>query len=109
MIYCICDNSSIEGKTKREIFILKEIKSQEKLDQFYKNKDFLTAISYSKSFPHLYSKFSMCESFKAYGDYLYSKGDYKNAINEYNKTVKFIQPSFIIQLFLDGSKMNYII
>lgn len=109
MIYCLCDNSSIEGKTKREIFILKEIKSQEKLDQFYKNKDFLTAISYSKSFPHLYSKFSMCESFKAYGDYLYSKGDYKNAINEYNKTVKFIQPSFIIQLFLDGSKMNYLI
>ena len=109
VIYCLKENTAKESKIKKEIIVIKEISSQSKLEQFYKNKDFITAISYSKIFPKLFSKMSLCETFKAYGDFLYSKGDYKNAINQYCKTVKFISPSFIIQLFLDGSKMNYLI
>ncbi|CAB3404657.1 unnamed protein product [Caenorhabditis bovis] len=40
-----------------------------------------------------------------YADYLYSKGDYENAIDQYKETIGMLEPSYVIKKYLDGSKL----
>ncbi|CAI5443623.1 unnamed protein product [Caenorhabditis angaria] len=42
---------------------------------------------------------------RKYADYLYGKGDYDNAINEYKETIGMLEPSYVIKKYLDGSKL----
>lgn len=39
-----------------------------------------------------------------YADYLYNKGDFQNAIQQYIETIGVLQPSFVIRRFLDGTR-----
>ncbi|VDM58270.1 unnamed protein product [Angiostrongylus costaricensis] len=41
-----------------------------------------------------------------YGDYLYGKGDFDNAINEYKETIGMLEPSYVIKRYLDGSRLR---
>ncbi|PAV91149.1 hypothetical protein WR25_10964 [Diploscapter pachys] len=41
-----------------------------------------------------------------YGDYLYQKGDYENAIKEYKETIGLLEPSYVIRKFVDGSRLR---
>ena len=39
-----------------------------------------------------------------YADYLYNRGDFHNAIQQYIETIGFLEPSFVIRRFLDGTR-----
>uniref|UniRef100_A0A8R1I1T3 Vacuolar protein sorting-associated protein 11 homolog n=1 Tax=Caenorhabditis japonica TaxID=281687 RepID=A0A8R1I1T3_CAEJA len=41
-----------------------------------------------------------------YGDYLYGKGDYENAIQQYKDTIGMLEPSYVMKRYLDSSKIK---
>ncbi|KAH7721919.1 CRE-VPS-11 protein [Aphelenchoides avenae] len=42
---------------------------------------------------------------KSYGDYLYRKGDFENAVRQYIETIGHVVPSYVIKEFLDGTRV----
>ncbi|MCP9266267.1 hypothetical protein DINM_021786 [Dirofilaria immitis] len=46
------------------------------------------------------------EIYKKYGDYLYRSGDFENAVQQYMETVGYLEPSYVIKKFLDGSHIK---
>ncbi|EFO22039.2 hypothetical protein LOAG_06449 [Loa loa] len=46
------------------------------------------------------------EIYKKYGDYLYRSGDFENAVQQYTETVEYLEPSYVIKKFLDGSHIK---
>ena len=104
------DEQNDFDEIKKEIIILKEISSSQKLDQFYILNEFSAAETYVKHKPNLYDiEPTISEICKKRGDFFYNKGEYKNAINEYIKTIFHIDPSLIIEKFLDTSKLEFLI
>ena len=94
----------------KELIIFKEISPNKKLEQFYSLNEFSAAINYVKYKPNLYEQnLTYSEIAKKKGDYFYTKGEYRNAINEYKKTIFHIEPNFIIEKFLDTSKLEFLI
>ncbi|KAF1765507.1 hypothetical protein GCK72_005459 [Caenorhabditis remanei] len=41
-----------------------------------------------------------------YGNYLYGKGDYENAIQQYKETIGMLEPSYVMKRYLDSSKIK---
>ncbi|CAI2338202.1 unnamed protein product [Caenorhabditis sp. 36 PRJEB53466] len=41
-----------------------------------------------------------------YGDYLYGKGDYENAIHQYKDTIGMLEPSYVMKRYLDSSRIK---
>ena len=91
----------------RKIQILKEKDNKEKFDTFYKKSFFETAFNYAKNLR--YDKKKISEISKLHAEHLYSKGDYEKSIEQYKLTINYLDPSYVIQKFLDGSKLNYLI
>ena len=94
----------------KELIVLKEISEDKKLEQFYLLNEFSSAENYVKHLPNIYNvDLIFAEIAKKRGDHFYEKGEYKNAINEYKKTIFQIEPTFIIEKFLDTSKLEFLI
>lgn len=43
---------------------------------------------------------------RKYGDYLYSKQDYDGAMSQYIHTIGFLEPSYVVRLFLDAHRIR---
>ena len=96
--------------SSKELIILKEITSEKKLEQFFSLNEFSGAENYVKHKSNIYNiDLTFAEIAKKRGDYFYQKGEYKNAVNEYKKTIFQIDPTFIIEKFLDSSKLEFLI
>jgi len=48
----------------------------------------------------------LVDIFRQYGDHLYNKGDQQGAIEQYVKTIGGLEPSYVIQKFLDAQKIH---
>ena len=123
--FCSCEKSSIyiiiEKKifndddtdlfdTIKEIIVLKEVSPEKKLEQFYLKNEFSEAEKFIKQNTNLYNvELILAQIALKKGDYFYNKGEYKKAINEYNKTIFHISPNIIIEKFLDTSKLEFLI
>ena len=102
------DNDLID--TVKEIIILKEVSSEKKLEQFFIKDEFSIAEKYVKQNSSLFNiDLILAEIALKKGNYFYMKGEYKNAINEYKKTLFHISPNIIIEKFLDSSKLEFLI
>ena len=102
------DNDLID--TLKEIIILKEVSSEKKLEQFFIKDEFSIAEKYVKQNSSLFNiDLILAEIALKKGNYFYMKGEYKNAINEYKKTLFHISPNIIIEKFLDSSKLEFLI
>lgn len=112
-ISCLChDEDNIyafveNDKGVKHIIKLKEKDNKEKFDTFYKKSFFDTAYEYAKSLNYDRKKVSEISRRHAY--HLYQKGDYAKAIEQYIMTINYLDPSYVIQMFLDGSKLDYLI
>ena len=91
----------------KKILCLKEKDNKEKFDTFYKKQFFETALNYAKNLK--YDKKKLSEISKLHAEHLYKKGDYEKSIEQYKATINYLDPSYVIQKFLDGSKLNYLI
>ena len=103
-IYFLCYNETLHTK---KIMRLKEVSNKEKFDIFYKKNFYDTAYEYAK-YLH-YPEDKLAEINKAYAEMLYAKGDYQKSIEQYIKTITFLEPSAVIQKFYDGAKLDCLI
>ena len=53
-----------------------------------------------------YLKEGLVDIFRQYGDHLYEKGDHAGAIDQYEKTIGTLEPSYVIRKFLDAQKIH---
>ena len=112
-INCICsDEDSIYAFVEnlsnlKQIIKLKEKDNKYKFEIFYKKSFFDTAYEYAKNLNYDQKKIS--EISRRHGDHLYQKGDYLKSIEQYILTINNLEPSYVIQKFLDGSKLDYLI
>jgi len=51
-------------------------------------------------------KEGLVDIFRQFGDHLYAKGDHSGAIDQYEKTIGSLEPSYVIRKFLDTQKIH---
>ena len=96
------------GSEGNKILCLKECDNKDKFDTFYKKNFFDVAYTFGKNLG--YEKKKLSEISKLYAEHLYNKNqDYEKSIEQYKLTINYLDPSYVIQKFLDGSKLNYLI
>lgn len=107
-----CDNENIYAfveinNTQKKIIKLKEKDNKYKFEIFYRRSFFDTALEYAKNLNYDMKK--IAEIHQRHGDHIYMKSDYQKAIEQYIYTINYLDPSYVIQKFLDGSKLDYLI
>ena len=93
-------------KTQR-ILRFKEKDNKEKFDTFYKKSFYDTAFTYAKNLGYDPKKIS--EISRRHAEHLFKKNEPEKAIEQYIKTINFLDPAYVIQKFLDGSKLDVLI
>lgn len=111
-ISCICADNEyiyafIENMGSKKILKLKEKDNKTKFSIILKRSFYDTALEYAKKLNYDKEKISYIH--KKHGDHVYIKGDYQKAIEQYIFTINYLDPSYVIQKFLDGSKLDYLI
>lgn len=90
----------------RLMYHLDEKDLQSKLNSLYKKNMFDTAVKIAKS--SQYDEEGLSDIFKNYADHLYSKGNFAGAIEQYIKTIGFLEPSYVIRRFLDPRHTQFL-
>jgi tetratricopeptide (TPR) repeat protein len=98
----------ISRNTKRELNVqrLVEKTSTEKMDILFRKNmfDIAAVVAQNEGF----DKNFIAEISRMHGDHFYEKGDFDNAIECYKKTIDYLEPSYVIIMFLDASKIEYL-
>ena len=102
-IYALYEDSN----SRKTLLKLKEKENKDKFEIFYSKNQYEAALCYAENFG--FDKESISEITKKYAEYEYSKGDFDKAIVQYIKTINYLEPSIIIQKFLEKSKLDYLI
>ncbi|CAG8553416.1 4440_t:CDS:10 [Paraglomus brasilianum] len=90
-----------------KLYKLEEKDTPTKLEILFKKNLYLLAINLAHS--QKYDDASISEIFKKYGDHLYSKGDYDNAMSQYIRTIGQLEPSYVIRKFLDAQRIHNLV
>jgi vacuolar protein sorting-associated protein 11 len=88
------------------MYHLQEKDLESKLNLLYGKNMFDTAVKIAKSSD--YDAEGLSDIFKNYGDHLYSKGNYAGAVEQYIKTIGYLEPSYVIRRFLDSRHTQYL-
>lgn len=88
----------------KTVYHLDEKDLQSKLNLLFNKNLYDIAVRIAKSNRH--DSESLAEIFQRYGDYLYTKGDFMGAVEQYIKTIGYLEPSYIIRRFLDSRHIN---
>ncbi|KAL2464962.1 Vacuolar protein-sorting-associated protein [Abeliophyllum distichum] len=83
------------------VIIEKDMES--KLDMLFKKNLYSVAINLVQS--QQADAAATAEVLRKYGDHLYSKQDYDDAMSQYIHTIGYLEPSFVIQKFLDAQRI----
>lgn len=67
---------------------------------------FDTAVKIAKN--NQYDAEGLSGIFKQFGDHLYGKGNFAGAVEQYIKTIGFLEPSYVIRRFLDSRHTQYL-
>lgn len=88
------------------VYHLDEKDLQSKLNLLFKKNLYDIAVRIAKSSQH--DAEGLADIFKQYGDHLYGKGDFVGAVEQYIKTIGYLEPSYIIRRFLDSRHINFL-
>jgi hypothetical protein len=100
---------AIQLPTSVVVMSLNEKSAETKLELLRKKYKYRFAINLAKTIPKIdYDSFSK-DIRKQYGDYLFSKGEYQEAIRQYILTIGSVEPSYVIRKFLDSQRNTYLI
>lgn len=94
---------TIDGKLYR----YHEKSFQQKLDILYARDLYFLAISLAQKYKAAAVQQNVI--FRKYGDYLYQKGDYDTAMQQYLRAIDNTEPSQIIRKFLDNQRIKNLI
>ncbi|KAJ0174764.1 hypothetical protein K1T71_009872 [Dendrolimus kikuchii] len=89
---------------KKEMIYLEEKDLQSKLSLLFKKNLYDVAIRIASS--QHYDAEGLTEIYKQYGDHLYSKGDLKGAIEQYVKTIGWLETSYVIRKYLESRHLE---
>ena len=104
-IYAFIDDESLEHK--KYIIKLREKDNKDKFDTLFKKNFYDIALKYAKNLNYDEDKISQISQRNA--EYAYSKGEYEKAVSQYINTINYLEPSIVIQKFLEKSKLDYLI
>ncbi|EFA75946.1 RING zinc finger-containing protein [Heterostelium album PN500] len=90
--------------TDGKLYQLEEKDTQTKLETLFKKNLYSVAIDLAKS--QHYDNASIADIYRKYGDHLYTKGDFDNAISQYLCTIGKLEPSYVIRKFLDAQRIH---
>lgn len=113
----------------QRLYQFKEYTIQNKLNFFFEQHLYTTAIELANQtyqpnevIQTIYKEYLMAlfRSQTSYGDYLYASGDFDGAMEQYFcliscdfvrylETIGTVEPSYVIQKYLDASTLNYLI
>lgn len=90
----------------KTMFHLDEKDLHSKLSSLYKKNMFDTAVKIARN--NQYDAEGLSGIFKQYGDHLYGKGNFAGAVEQYIKTIGFLEPSYVIRRFLDSRHTQFL-
>jgi hypothetical protein len=83
------------ARTHHQLSRLEEHSTGAKLEVLYRRNLYTLAIALARS--SSLAEDGVGEIHRRYGDYLYTKGDFDGAMNQFVKTLGFLQPSYVIR------------
>ncbi len=92
--------------SNKQLFHLDEKDLQSKLNLLFKKNLYDTAVKIAKN--NQYDEEGLADIFKQYGDHLYNKGNFAGAVDQYIKTIGYLEPSYVIRRFLDSRHTQYL-
>lgn len=92
--------------TNKTAYVLDERDLQSKLNLLFKKNLYDIAVRIAKTSE--YDSEALADIFKQYGDHLYNKGDFAGAVEQYIKTIGFLEPSYVIRRFLDSRHISFL-
>ncbi|EJU05949.1 hypothetical protein DACRYDRAFT_92166 [Dacryopinax primogenitus] len=95
-VFVLCN----DGK----LFRLEEKSTPAKLDLLYQRSEYALAIRLAQSLG--VSESGISDIYRRRGDFLYSKGDYDGAMEQFLHTLSYLQPSYVIRKFLDAQRIH---
>lgn len=107
LIGIVSEWGSVFILTQTALIKLRDKDLQEKLNEFFRNHLYEKAIQLARSEGS--SPIKIIEYYCKYGDYLYEKQDYNQAMEQYLQTIdkhSTIEPSYVIRRFLDAQKIK---
>ncbi|XP_078435860.1 vacuolar protein sorting 11 isoform X2 [Wolffia australiana] len=90
--------------TDRKISCVGEKDMESKLDMLFKKNLYTVAVNLIQS--QQADPAATAEVLRKYGDHLYSKQEFDEAMAQYIQTVGFLEPSYVIQKFLDAQRIH---
>ncbi|KAF5378286.1 hypothetical protein D9615_008715 [Tricholomella constricta] len=90
-----------------KLICLQEKSTATKLDLLYRKSLFSLALSLAKT--QQLDDSSVADIHRRYGDHLYAKGDYDNAMQQFVQTIGHLQPSYVIRKFLDAQRIHNLV
>ncbi|KAL5798082.1 hypothetical protein ACOSQ2_002902 [Xanthoceras sorbifolium] len=89
--------------TDKSVLCIGEKDMESKLDMLFKKNLYTVAINLVQS--QQADAAATAEVLRKYGDHLYSKQDYDEAMAQYIHTIGHLEPSYVIQKFLDAQRI----
>jgi len=78
-----------------QLLCLEEKSTATKLDMLYRKSLYSLALSLAKT--QRLDEASVADIHKQYGDHLYAKGEYDNAMQQFVQTIGHLQPSYVVR------------
>lgn len=91
-------NGQIEVKS---LIMLEEKDVKTKIDTLKLKNQYKGALKLAKDDPQM-----TADIYKSYGDHLCSKRDFDTAVDQYIKTINYLEPSYVIRKFLDAQRID---
>ncbi|RCH86360.1 hypothetical protein CU098_007001, partial [Rhizopus stolonifer] len=101
-VFCEWNSVWVVG-TDGKLYRLDEKDTPTKLEILFKLNLYVLAINLAHM--QKYDDASIAEIFKKYGDHMYQKSDYDNAMEQYIRTIGQLEPSYVIRKFLDAQRI----
>ncbi|KAH9331112.1 hypothetical protein KI387_003220 [Taxus chinensis] len=102
--HMLCEWGNIVLLTSdHKVFCIGEKDMEGKLDMLYKKNLYTIAINLVQS--QQADAAATAEVLRKYGDHLYGKQDYDEAMSQYIRTIGQLEPSYVIQKFLDAQRI----
>lgn len=90
--------------TDKTALCIGEKDMESKLDMLFKKNLYTVAINIVQS--QQADAAATAEVLRKYGDYLYGRHDYDEAMDQYINTIGHLEPSYVIQKFLDAQRIH---
>ncbi|KAI0672642.1 hypothetical protein C8Q78DRAFT_1137233 [Trametes maxima] len=90
-----------------KLLCLEEKPTSAKLDMLYRKGLYTLALNIAET--QKLDESHIADIHKQYGDHLYTKGDYDNAMQQYIQTIRYVQPSYVIRKFLDAQRIHNLV